>query len=190
MHAAVLTAMPVTPVESAYQRLIGGFAAAIMIYLVTGRTIRMRASPVSAGAPFPASPLPAPVWVSPNALFGPILGVTCLMWAVSLVHNPGLVQTVAAIATLLSILPARLFEAARPGLSYYLGCCLALAGVAMEELGLKISSNDHALRLIYTHNYCRGRDNNCERELKCGFSKNAMLIQKIGLIVSREKEIH
>jgi drug/metabolite transporter (DMT)-like permease len=65
-----------------------------------------------------------------NALFGPVLGVTCLMWAISLVHNPGLVQTVAATATLLTVPAARRLEGARPGRNYYLGSLLALAGVA------------------------------------------------------------
>ena len=74
--------------------------------------------------------LPAPAWVALNALLGPVLGVTCMMWAVSLVHNPGLVQTVAATATLLSIPAARQLEGARPRLTYYLGVTLALAGVA------------------------------------------------------------
>jgi drug/metabolite transporter (DMT)-like permease len=124
------TAVPVTPVEAAYQRLWGGFAAALVIHwLIRWRTRGRLAAPVCK-APFPASPLPAPAWVTLNALFGPVLGVTCLMWAVSLVRNPGLVQTVAATATLFSIPAARWLEGARPRLSYYLGVTIALAGVA------------------------------------------------------------
>lgn len=123
-------AHPVTPAEAAYQRLWGGFAAALLIHGVMRWRTRGRFAPSGPKAPFPASPLPAPAWVALNALFGPVLGVTCLMWAVSLVRNPGLVQTVAATATLLSIPAARWFEGARPGLTYYLGVTLALAGVA------------------------------------------------------------
>ncbi len=129
-NLAAAAAMPVTPVESAYQRLLGGCLAALLIHFVTHQVARLRSSSSPVTAPFPASPLPAPVWVTLNALFGPVLGVTCLMWAVSLVPNPGLVQTVAATATLLSILPARLLEGARPGRNYYLGCILSLSGVA------------------------------------------------------------
>jgi len=130
-NLAAAAAMPATPVESAYQRLWGGCAAAILIHLVTFHAARLRSSPPSAGAPFPASPMPPPVWVALNALFGPVLGVTCLMWAVSLVPNPGLVQTVAATATLLSIPAARRLEGARPGFYYYLGSGVALAGLAL-----------------------------------------------------------
>jgi drug/metabolite transporter (DMT)-like permease len=121
---------PVTPVEAAYQRLWGGFAAAILIHSAIRWRKRGRFTPPSPMAPFPTSPLPAPAWVTLNALFGPVLGVTCLMWAVSLVRNPGLVQTVAATATLLSIPAAWWLEGARPRLTYYLGATLALAGVA------------------------------------------------------------
>jgi drug/metabolite transporter (DMT)-like permease len=124
------TAIPVTPVEAAYQRLWGGFAAALLIHGAIRWRTGGRLAPPDPKAPFPASPLPAPAWVTLNALFGPVLGVTCLMWAVSLVGNPGLVQTVAATATLLSIPAARRFEGARPHLTYYLGAALALAGVA------------------------------------------------------------
>jgi drug/metabolite transporter (DMT)-like permease len=127
---AAATAIPVTPVESAYQRLLGGCAAAILIHFIVLQIKRLRPSSPTTAAPFPASPLPAPVWVMLNALFGPVLGVTCLMWAVSLVHNPGLVQTVAATATLLTIPLARRLEGARPGRNYYLGSFLALVGVA------------------------------------------------------------
>ena len=121
---------PVTPVEAAYHRLWGGCAAALLIHGLIRWHTRGQLVPPTPKAPFPPSLLPAPAWVALNALLGPVLGVTCMMWAVSLVHNPGLVQTVAATATLLSIPAARQLEGARPRLTYYLGVTLALAGVA------------------------------------------------------------
>jgi drug/metabolite transporter (DMT)-like permease len=127
---AAAAAIPVAPVESAYQRLWGGCAAAILIHVIVLQIARLRPPTPPSAAPFPASPLPAPAWVILNALFGPVLGVTCLMWAISLVHNPGLVQTVAATATLLTIPAARRLEGARPKLNYYLGSILALSGIA------------------------------------------------------------
>lgn len=129
-HGFNLSGNPLTPVEAAYQRLWGGFAAALLLHGVIRWRTRGRHGPPLPKAPFPASPLPAPAWVTLNALFGPVLGVTCLMWAVSLVRNPGLVQTVAATATLFSIPAARWLEGARPRLTCYLGVTLALAGVA------------------------------------------------------------
>lgn len=53
-----------------------------------------------------------------------------MLWAISLVENPGLVQSVAATATLLTVPMACRLEQARPGRTYYLGCLLALAGTA------------------------------------------------------------
>ncbi|TVR48714.1 MAG: hypothetical protein EA425_13840 [Puniceicoccaceae bacterium] len=74
--------------------------------------------------------MPAPAWVALNALFGPVLGVTCMLWAIRVVDNPGLVQAVVATSTLITIPFARALEKARPGLAYYIGCLLALSGVA------------------------------------------------------------
>ena len=116
------------PAQAAYQRLLGGCAVALVVLLVSRAVWGRR--PASPAAPFPDSPLPAAVWVGLNALFGPVLGVTCLLWALSLVKNPGLVQTVAATATLLSVPLAWRLEGARPRAPYFAGCALALAGVA------------------------------------------------------------
>ena len=113
--------------SAAYQRLAGGFMVAAFIYLLTLGTRSMRQ--VRPKSPF-SSPLPAPAWVVMNALFGPILGVTCVLWAISLVENPGLVQAVAATATLLTVPFAYFLEGARPRRSYYFGCVIALGATA------------------------------------------------------------
>lgn len=118
---------------AAYQRLLGGCLVAVLLYALTAAVRKAPSTgPPSDGhaAPFPDSPWPAPVWVGLNALFGPVLGVTCMLWAISLVANPGLAQAVAASATLLTVPFALRLEAARPGLPYFLGCALALGGIA------------------------------------------------------------
>lgn len=124
---------PVHLHAAAYQRLLGGCLIAVLLYAITLAVRKSspatQASPPHPG-PFPDSPLPAPVWVGLNALFGPVLGVTCMLWAVSLVANPGLVQAVAASATLLTVPFARSLEAARPRAPYFCGCLLALGGIA------------------------------------------------------------
>lgn len=110
--------------SAAYQRLLGGAAVAAVLYIATAGL----RSGASAALPKFASPLPAPVWVCLNALFGPVLGVTAMLWAISMVGNPGLVQSVAATATLLTVPFAWFLEKARPGWTYYFGCALALCG--------------------------------------------------------------
>ncbi|MCC5806960.1 MAG: DMT family transporter [Opitutales bacterium] len=115
--------------SAAYQRLAGGLCVAVLLY---GATVFIAGRRKSPPAPVEAhvSPLPASAWVAMNALFGPVLGVTCMLWAISLVENPGLVQSVAATATLLTVPFAFALEKARPGWTYYLGCLLALGGTA------------------------------------------------------------
>ncbi|TVR49343.1 MAG: hypothetical protein EA425_12400 [Puniceicoccaceae bacterium] len=119
--------------SAAYQRLIGGAVVAISIYALFRWLGQARSASQSDKARELAraqSPLPAPAWVALNALFGPVLGVTCMLWAIRVVDNPGLVQAVVATSTLITIPFARALEKARPGLAYYIGCLLALSGVA------------------------------------------------------------
>lgn len=117
------------PLSAAYQRLLGGLLMALVLWALT-RLISRRVADICSKVQHHTSPLPASVWVVLNALFGPVLGVTCMLWAISLVPNPGLVQAVAATATLLTVPFASRLEMARPGLPYYLGCLLALSGTA------------------------------------------------------------
>lgn len=116
------------PLSAAYQRLVGGVCIALPLYALTRYL-----APRKPEAPeiFKKSPLPAPVWVLLNALFGPVLGVSAMLWAISMVPNPGLVQAVAATATLLTVPLAYILEGARPARNYYLGCLLALGGTAV-----------------------------------------------------------
>lgn len=120
----------IPPSGAAYQRLIGGCLVAVLICAISAVVRKQPKQPDALSAPFPDSPLPAPVWVALNALFGPVLGVTCMLWAISLVANPGIVQAIAASSTLLTVPFARRLEAARPPMSYFIGCLLALGGIA------------------------------------------------------------
>jgi len=71
-----------------------------------------------------------PMWVVANALAGPVLGVSCMMWAIREVGNPGLVQAVVATATLFSVPLAWWLEKRRPSRWYYLGACISIFGTA------------------------------------------------------------
>lgn len=115
---------------AAYQRLLGGATVAVALLLLTRLFRQQDRSGPPLNGHGPSSPLPAPAWVLLNALFGPVLGVTCMLWAIRLVPNPGLVQAVAATATLLTVPFALRLENARPRLNYYAGCALALGGTA------------------------------------------------------------
>lgn len=126
----------IDPLSAAYQRLVGGALVAAVIYGLVGRLMSRCQAVAMPAPPHPASPLPAPAWVALNALFGPVLGMSCMLWAISLTPNPGLVAAIVATATLMTIPFARFLEGARPGISYYAGCAVALAGiVALRVVG-------------------------------------------------------
>jgi drug/metabolite transporter (DMT)-like permease len=111
---------------AAYQRLVGGAAVALLLYAL-GWCLSNKQKPLP--PPATKTPFPTPVWVVGNALFGPVLGVSCMLWAIRLVDNPGIVQAVAATATLLTVPLAYRLEGARPGKRYYAGCLIALMGI-------------------------------------------------------------
>ena len=122
---------------AAFQRLVGGFLAALALWALwrlwqrQGRT----AAVASSGANPAPSNRDAWFWVGLNALFGPILGVTCLIWALKTMQ-PGLVQSVAATAPLVSVPFARWLEGHRPPRLYYSGSLTAIAGLAGVYLSL------------------------------------------------------
>ncbi|MDX2110580.1 MAG: DMT family transporter [Verrucomicrobiota bacterium] len=114
---------------AAYQRLLGGLVVAVVVYALFTLTRRNKLPtvPFWRGAGWKSTPW---IWVSLNAILGPVLGVTCMLWAISLVKNPGLVQAVAASATLISVPLSKPLEERSFGLNYFIGAALALAGVA------------------------------------------------------------
>ncbi|MCH8473883.1 MAG: DMT family transporter [Opitutales bacterium] len=118
-----------TALTAAYQRLVGGVIVALSLYGLTYLILRQKIFAPPARQVHP-SPFPAPVWVIANALFGPVLGVSSMLWAIRLVENVGLVQAIAATATLLTVPLATLLEGARPQKTFYFGAILALVGVA------------------------------------------------------------
>lgn len=127
---------------AAFQRLLGGAGVALLLLLLSSR------GPLrGAAGPLPGMYAPeagrsgatgwagrAWFWVGLNALFGPVLGVTCMIWALTTLQ-PGLVQTIAATAPLVSVPFARWLEGHRPEALYYLGGGVALAGLAGLHLG-------------------------------------------------------
>jgi len=73
-------------------------------------------------------------WVGANALFGPILGVTSMVWALQSLQ-PGVAQAIAALAPLIAIPAAEWVEGYRPPSGYAVGVLIAVAGL----VGLALS---------------------------------------------------
>ncbi|MEX0330439.1 MAG: EamA family transporter [Puniceicoccaceae bacterium] len=121
----------IDPLSAAYQRLIGGACLGVLVYLLhrvsSGKTSDMGAVS-SAYLPFPR--IPPFIWVIANALAGPVLGVSCMLWAIREVNNPGLVQAVVATATLFTVPLAKRMERRIFRPHYFIGATASLAGVA------------------------------------------------------------
>nr|WP_238710898.1 EamA family transporter [Oceanipulchritudo coccoides] len=131
--AAMEMSLQVDKFSAAFIRLSGGLLVAGMLLaafklrpakkdsspVITVNRLFLKGRPVSGQPGF---------WILLNALFGPVLGVTCWLWAVSLL-NPGLVQSIAATAPLISIPIARLLERHSLGTRFYLGAPVAILGI-------------------------------------------------------------
>lgn len=66
-------------------------------------------------------------WVGANALVGPVLGVTCLVWALTTLQ-PGVAQAITAVAALLSVPVAHWLEGHEQPASYWVGASVSAAG--------------------------------------------------------------
>lgn len=117
----------------AFQRLCGGVIIGALLFGLTQLLRPLRPAPPDAkprSAPAPGfQRVPAWGWVLANALFGPVLGVTTMLWALRFV-TPGVVQTIIATTTLVTIPLAWPVERKLPPSGYYVGATLAIAGVA------------------------------------------------------------
>jgi len=131
---------------AAFDRLTGGFCVALLVFLAvwwaSRRVSWARAALGPAGTPVEgvtadagdadesaeSPPEKAWPWVGANALFGPILGVTCMVWALQTMQ-PGKVQAIAAVAPLISVPFARWLEKHRPPPWYFVGAVIAIVGM-------------------------------------------------------------
>jgi drug/metabolite transporter (DMT)-like permease len=125
-------------VTVSFERLIGGIAVAVVVYLVARYVWRRKWGFTAADGStksilssddgkLTSRPL---FWGSLNALFGPIMGVTCLVWALSMMNNPGEVQAIQAVAPLIAVPFAFWLQGHKPPRLWYLGAAVAIAGLA------------------------------------------------------------
>ncbi|NUU16926.1 EamA family transporter [Cellulomonas humilata] len=144
---ALQKASPGTPVtgrfdvvsSAAFDRLVGGLVVALVALAVAGRVSARRDTPRPADLGPLGNVLPdrAAFWITANALLGPVLGVTSMVWALQTLQ-PGIAQAVAATAPLVAIPFARWLEGYRPPRGYYAGAVVAVAGLvalALVNLG-------------------------------------------------------
>lgn len=132
--------------SAAFDRLVGGLVVALVLLVVAlafarrAEWARASVTPASLGAERGAVWTPAfgPLggrlpdqawfWVGANALFGPILGVTAMVWALQTLQ-PGVAQAIAALAPLIAIPAARWLDGYRPPAGYAVGVLIAVVGL-------------------------------------------------------------
>lgn len=133
-------------VAASFDRLVGGAAVALLAWgvvaLMARRSSGARAAlgeaggfepgevPTSADLGAVGSRLPdTPIfWVSANALVGPVLGVTALVWALTTLQ-PGVAQSLTAIAALISVPVAHWVEGHEQPPWMFVGAAVAAAGL-------------------------------------------------------------
>lgn len=139
--------------SAAFDRLLGGVAVALLI-LIAARALSRRSAAADLalrrGGGFAPGMVPARnelgragrvlpdtawFWVGANSLFGPVIGVTAMVWALQTLQ-PGVAQAIAATAPLIAIPAARWLEGYRPPPRYWIGAALAVGGlVGLALLG-------------------------------------------------------
>lgn len=111
---------------AAYQRIVGGVLVAAVFWWWSRRM-----------GPVVKPPVPWPVaggWVVANSLAGPVLGVSCYQWALSVAPS-GLVLPVVATTPLVILPFSWKMEGDRPGWRALAGSVLAVAGTVALVAG-------------------------------------------------------
>lgn len=140
-------------VAASFDRVAGGLAVALLVWLavrIAARWLPVARTALGAAGGFApggdgdrtdfgviGSRLPDRpwFWVGANALVGPVLGVTCLVWALTTLQ-PGVAQAITAAAALISIPVAHWLEGHEQPASYWVGASVAAAGFVGLFLGM------------------------------------------------------
>jgi len=137
---AAQQSQPIDKLDAAFVRLVGGAVIASVLLAITWFRRPDNIEPdydgtsdfhwIAKGSGTLDQPL---FWILINGIFGPVLGVTCWLWAVSTI-NPGIVQSIAAVSPLISIPVARLLEQEKLGAPFFIGAPLAILGITLLAL--------------------------------------------------------
>ena len=127
----------VDPGTATWERVLAGLVVAAVALAVVRFIARVRpgisdgrGQAEGGGASGRGRPLRGALpWVLLNTLTGPVLGVTCLQWALKHAHA-GVVQAVVATAPLLTAAVAWRLGEGLPRPRYFAGAALAVAGTA------------------------------------------------------------
>lgn len=119
------------PGTATFERVLGGLLIAGVAWII----IRGARLAPTAETPRTASGRAWP-WVLANTFAGPVLGVTCMQWALS-TTPAGIVQTIVATAPLLTAPLAFGLGEALPRSRYFAGAIIAVAGTMALCVGVE-----------------------------------------------------
>ncbi len=141
MQLMIHAGTPPDVITVAFQRLIGGFLVALIVYAAarwvwrrkwgfTAADGSTRSVLGSEAGKLTTRPL---FWGTLNSLFGPILAVTGTVWAQQTM-NAGVVQSIVAMAPMISVPFAFWLEGHKPPRLWYLGAAVAIVGLVLVDL--------------------------------------------------------
>lgn len=134
----------IPPMAQTAQRATGGLIVAAAAYGLwraasTRRSalIATRTATTPPPTPAPSEHLPAkyrknlPIWLVGSALFGPVVGVSAMQWALQVLQSSALVVAITATAPLMIVPLARWIDREKTSPRALLGTTIAVAGVVM-----------------------------------------------------------
>lgn len=128
IDAARLAGLEVHAMSQTFQRSIAGVAVAALAFALVKYLPQPR--PADAARQWKHKPF----WLISTALCGPVLGVSCYQWGLTVTGSSTIVVAIAATSTLLVIPLARMVEKDKPHARQLVGSLMAAAGVVALKL--------------------------------------------------------
>ena len=127
----------VPPIAQTAQRATGGLIIAATAYALWRAAVKRRPPPQAANPAQAPEKVAAkyrknlPVWLVGSALFGPVIGVSAMQWALQVLHSSALVVAITATAPLMIVPLARWVDREKTSPRALLGTAIAVTGVVM-----------------------------------------------------------
>lgn len=129
----------VPAISQTAQRATGGLAIAAIAYGVVRLVASRKPSVSPAPTALPSAVTPKyrknlPLWLLGSALFGPVIGVSAMQWALQVLHSSALVVAITATAPLMIVPLAHWIEREKTSPRALLGTAIAVSGVVLAAM--------------------------------------------------------
>jgi len=127
---AAVAGFGVPALSQTTQRAAGGLLIAAIAFAIVSAVKNRQPPP----ATVPPRRKHLKIWLVGSALFGPVIGVSAMQWALGVLHSSALVVAITATAPLMIIPLARWIEKEKTSPRALLGTAVAVAGVVLAAL--------------------------------------------------------